>query len=357
MTTRPATGAAVLSCSLILLVANLGCVGETMLASRAVSDPFVDGGPPAQALACTLSGPHPVNNLTVYLIHGPDQPAAGDFLTLPDALGARVATVSETGSVGSLRINNHSHSDVLVHGGEIVKGGRQDRTLAFDLIVAADSNGVPVDAFCVEAGRWSGRAGESAAHFGQASSLIASHELRLAVMDRASQSAVWGAVADVQDRLRKSIRQDVASAQSPSSLQLTLENQALQSHVREYTNSFASLVDNHADAIGYACVINGRIKSAEVYATHALFRRMWPRLIAANAVESIALLRGPKGDAGKDAVHTFVAETEGGKPAARTLNDRTRIARYTSDASIMYETVDASTGSWVHRTYLSLRTN
>jgi hypothetical protein len=356
MCTRLGPSAGGLVLCVFLLMAASGCAIETSLAAQATADPFLDGGPPAAPLSCKLSGPYQTNNLTVYLIHGERQASGRELVTLEQAIDERWATVKETGDVNRLVVHNRCESDVFIHGGQIVKGGKQDRTIAFDHIVAARSSGTPVESFCVESGRWTGRAGESSAQFGKSSALLASHELKLAATDRASQSAVWNAVAAVQERLRKSIRRDVASAQSPTSLQLTLESRALEPYVREYTNSLGSLAESQPDSIGYGCIINGRLTCVEVYRSHGLFRRMWPKLLAANAVESVANLDAPRGGvAGQADVAAFIGELERGKPATRKLNDRTQIARYRADGGVLYETIDPAAG-WVHRSYL-VRTN
>ena len=42
--------------------------------------------------------------------------------------------------------------------------------------------------------------------------------------------------------------------------------------------------------IGYVFAINGHINSADVYASRALFLKLWPKLLEASAVEAIAEL-------------------------------------------------------------------
>src|SRR5262249_5531978 len=49
--------------------------------------------------------------------------------------------------------------EVYIQAGDIVKGGRQDRVLSYDLIVPPRSGKVPLAAFCVEAGRRQPRGG------------------------------------------------------------------------------------------------------------------------------------------------------------------------------------------------------
>ena len=42
--------------------------------------------------------------------------------------------------------------------------------------------------------------------------------------------------------------------------------------------------------IGYVFAINGHVNSADVYASRALFVKLWPKLLKASAVEAVAEL-------------------------------------------------------------------
>jgi len=70
---------------------------------------------------------------------------------LQEAMERKAVIVHETSEVNELSIENVSQSEeVLVQAGDIVKGGRQDRVLAVDLIMPAGSGKMPIAAFCVE---------------------------------------------------------------------------------------------------------------------------------------------------------------------------------------------------------------
>src|SRR6202011_1204503 len=58
-------------------------------------------------------------------------------------------------SVNQLVLINHSKRPVLLLAGELVSGGKQDRIIAKDRIVAPGADPLPLDVFCVEHGRWS----------------------------------------------------------------------------------------------------------------------------------------------------------------------------------------------------------
>src|SRR5207237_7586483 len=111
-----------------------------------------------------LTGPYTQDNLTIYLVHGPDT-VHGEYLTLEEGLAAKKVIVNETGNVNELTIENQSDMPVYVQSGDIVKGGRQDRTIGVDIVLAPHSKKIPIASFCVEHGRWTQRGSEPAALF------------------------------------------------------------------------------------------------------------------------------------------------------------------------------------------------
>ena len=46
--------------------------------------------------------------------------------------------------------------------------------------------------------------------------------------------------------------------------------------------------------IGYAFAINGKVNSADVYASHELFQKLWPKLLESSAVEAFSELQKDK---------------------------------------------------------------
>src|SRR5262249_38131028 len=199
-----------------------------------------------------ISGPYSHKNLTIFLLHGEDQKPGKMPLTLQEAMRDKKVIVHETDNVNSLSIENVSDEEVYVQSGDIVKGGKQDRVLAMDLIVPAKSGKIPIESFCVEQGRWSGRGQEATAMFAASNNTLISKDLKIAAKDKASQHEVWEKVAQSQAKLGAGVvaagtapataeaitpadparrgtpaprpSYVVASDVSASSLQLTLEN-------------------------------------------------------------------------------------------------------------------------------------
>jgi hypothetical protein len=321
--------------------------------------PTMEPGPVVAVSGYRLSGPYTHDNLSVFLVHGPATLDATSFLTLQEALERKKAVVHETGSVNQLAIENlGDEEEVYVQSGDIVKGGRQDRTLPYDAVVGPRSGRVPLDSFCVEQGRWTQRGDESPGYFSSSSSSLATSDLKKAAKapGQASQAEVWRNVARTQERLADKLGGSVRSGSSGSSLQLTLESPAVRSAVGPYLRALGTAPDDQDDAIGYVAVVNGRAVSADVYASPALFRKLWPKLLEGSAVE--AFLEAEAGrtfdPAGEDAVHTFLAEAEGGKVCAEAVTARTYVQVRGAGRAMLFESCDRSHGNLVlHRNFLA----
>src|ERR1041384_3780338 len=156
-----------------------------------------------------LSGPYTHENLTVFLIHGKDQ-TTKTFLTLQEALAQKKVKVYETKDVNELAIQNLSNQDIYVQSGDIVRGGEQARMISIDFIVPPKSGRMPIAAFCVESGRWSQRGNEESGRASSSENSVALKELKLAAKRDNSQEAVWKNVSLAQDKLKRSIRAEVA---------------------------------------------------------------------------------------------------------------------------------------------------
>jgi hypothetical protein len=114
-----------------------------------------------------ISPPTTVRNLTAWFISVPPGEEIPNYTVLEEAMKNQPELLHETGNVNELLIENPGDKDLFIQAGDIVKGGRQDRTLGADFIVPAKSGKVPIPVFCVEAARWHKRRSESDKHFSQ----------------------------------------------------------------------------------------------------------------------------------------------------------------------------------------------
>jgi hypothetical protein len=301
-----------------------------------------------------LSGPYTHKNLTVFLVHGKDL-TTKPFLTLQEALAQKKVRVYETKDVNELAIQNLSNDDIFVQSGDIVRGGEQDRMISIDFIVPPKSGRMPIAAFCVESGRWSKRGNEPAAVFASSANMVATKDLKLAAKREQSQQAVWQNVTLAQEKLSNNVGGTVNASVSSSSLELSVENSKVKESTAAYINALSGILRNNRDVIGYVFAINGQVNSADVYASRALFAKLWPKLLKASAVEALAELNPnvqPKPVA-DDTVRTFLAESEQASAETKEVTRRIRVVTREDDKNIFFETQDRQQkDGWVHRNYI-----
>ncbi len=303
-----------------------------------------------------VSGPFTYQNLAVYLIHGKDVIQHKKILTLQEALQQKKIIVHETGSVRQLEVENLSvEAEVFIQAGDIVKGGRQDRVLAYDLMVPPKSGRVSIASFCVEAGRWRRRGSEDSAKFSKSTGQLPGKALRLAISSSGQQQLVWKRVKEQQDKLSQRLKKMVASAQSPSSLQLTLENKDLQAKVNAYVKRLEKCTAGKKDVVGFAVTINGKVESADLYGSSTLFRKMWPKLLRSAAVYAFAeqTISRRFEMAETEQISSFLADGKG-DPSVTKVNDRIHVMTHTSSMKISIRTRDQlHNGAILHRNDLA----
>jgi len=338
--------------------------------------------PAAADQGMRISGPHVHENLAIYLVHGVS--AGGAIpLTLQEALAKGSVQVTETGRVNELQIENTGAEQVFIQAGDIVKGGKQDRVLTVSLLLPAKSGSVPIASFCVEQGRWSARGKEDLAKFSSAMDAMPSRSALLAMaappaeakarpegpnapttarLGRPAdetgdkQRQVWDSVATTQRKLSQGLGAAVASPQSTSSLQLSLENEKLKEARIAYIKALQPGGEKDADVVGYVVAINGKMSAANIYPSNALFRKMWEKQLAAVVTEAIGEKPGaapattppPPSPAVKD----FLAAAEKGKSYERPLAAGMRQEVRDADKSL-YNEARSADGNWIHRSYLA----
>ena len=364
-----------------------------------------------------VSGPYTHKNLTIFLLHDAGQSQSRAPLTLQEAMKRKLVVVRETGDVNRLTIQNRSNQDVFVQAGDIVKGGQQDRVLALDLIVPPKSGRIPIDAFCVEQGRWSRRGDEAVTAFsasdnaagvegfedrgqgqevagrrvgerqqdsGEAGDEYDRHSICAAGacksqarrgigkrwrpwhIRRASGAAI---MPTSSANGRKTCDSDApvagltlaeqsgpASRASPSSLQLTLENKLVKDTANDYVKNLSSIINGKRDVVGFVFAINGQINSADVYSSNALFAKLWPKMLEASAIEAIAELKAEEKSRPVDvsAIKAFLRESHTGKAETKKVTARTSVVKSETGKNLFFETRDSSrNGKWVHRNYIT----
>jgi hypothetical protein len=160
-------------------------------------------------------------------------------------------------------------------------------------------------------------------------------------------------VRETQQQLSRSVGAPVAAAASPSSLQLSLENAKLMETQAAYFDALRSAPESADDIVGYVFAINGKITGGDVYASTALFRKMWRKLLIANITEAISEKNGAGASPpSPDDVQAFLTATNSGPPSERVVNTSVRLVTGGGD-SYVSTGIKRADGSWVHRNYLA----
>ncbi|MBI3822264.1 MAG: hypothetical protein HY289_06245 [Planctomycetes bacterium] len=241
-----------------------------------------------------LSGPFTHENLTIFLVHGEDKLKDRKFVLLAEAMEKKLIVIEETKEVNSLKMENVSTSDeVLLLSGDILKGGQQDRVVQYDQFVPAKSGKMPLTVFCVEhtADRWKEASTDKNRLFIASPGCISSNEIRLSNRKNGNQHEVWTNVEKSQKALSMNAGTDVQAKESKSSLALSQDAKEVKAATEKYVAKLMPLADGKSDVVGFAFAINGKVYTADIYGSPAVFKKVWPRLINASAVEAFAEMK------------------------------------------------------------------
>lgn len=296
-------------------------------------------------------------NLQIFLIKGRTTADNLVYTPLQKAMKKKWVEIIETSDVNELAITNNSDKTIFIHAGDIVKGGKQDRTLAYDIVIAPNVKHEKLSSFCVESDRWHQRGQENVAEFTSNENMLTSRNLKIASKEANSQTHVWSEVAEQQTKLSAnvsthySMNVNVKDNASASSLELTLENKDLKKLKKLYKETFKDL--DMTAVIGFACVINGELYSIDIYNNQQLFLDLWDKLLGASIIEAISDLDTETDIPAYLSLQklnqslTIAAEA---KQASKTLNPRTEWLSIEDSTKILFTSLDKGNESkWLHQ--------
>lgn len=331
-----------------------------------------------------LGTPRSFRNLTLIPVYDLSAKSAKPYLTLDEGLKRNLVTVTESpqgGEVNRLFVSNAGKDSLYLMSGEIVLGGQQDRCVGSDTIVPPGETKFPITVFCVEHGRWNGRA-----EFEGSAVTVASAEIRASAQDGAfsaarpvarvaaspaiaqpqaangrAPSAVanpvqsasgesenrHATVAEAQQQVwDKVARKNARFKASPSTGTYrevaNLSGAEAQKAVSPYLQAFAGGLDNSPQLVGAVAGVNGKIVTADIFGDPALFRKLWPKLLrsyAQDAAESASPQETkPRSVSADDAKRFILAAARGGSRAENRAGG-TANARFESKDTLLYRIV------------------
>lgn len=222
---------------------------------------------------------YPIRANSVFVTHHKN---VGNYITLKEAIEKKKIAITEAGAgrsdgtVNTLFIENVSRDTIMVLGGEVVQGGKQDRMIAQDFLLYPRSGKKDVSVFCVEHGRWQPK--ESGKSFDRYYA-ISSNEVRKAGAVKKDQQEVWDKVSEVTSK---------NDAKSPTNTLVALaESPSYKNDLKKYVDHFKGLLVQEQNVIGMVAVSGDKVLGCDLFATHDLFKSHYLNLMNSYATEAL----------------------------------------------------------------------
>jgi hypothetical protein len=269
-----------------------------------------------------------------------------------NAMQEQVAVRGDGAEVNKVLVTNNSGRTLVLIAGEFILGGKQDRIVGHDCIVSSTNTPVPIDVFCVEHGRWQSRSGasgrganggmgSSGASAGYAPSFVPAEEVMAAPKVRAnaqatkSQSEVWSEVAEKVSKNRVST--------STGTLNSVYSNKRVSAKVNAYQSAIKAKFTGK-NIVGAVVAINGRVVSADVFASPQLFQAYQAKLLKSYALEAISADKTNNQEARASDAEAFLSRSDGSESAVEK-DGVYRLAEKQSGSDASFELEHTSKGA------------
>src|SRR5712672_1370534 len=306
--------------TVLIVIATLGGLGFVCAAPHTTKSSHPEGD-------WRVLDPVVYENIAIFPVVSGSSQDTSSFLTLEEGLASGEVIVSERGAAGMVRdrgvvrppqydasasvnqlvLINRSKRPLLLLAGELVSGGKQDRIIGKDRIVAVGAEPLPLDVFCVEHGRWTG----SSSQF-TASKTIVHPSVREQAVEQ-KQDEVWAAIAG-GTTASVTVSAEAAAAPLPVAPRISSDALAQTITVEAPTQSYRKIyegrrvggsVDSFVDqvqrrfaratsglkgerVVGVIVAYGGDVAWSDIFASGDLFRQYWSKLLRSYAVEALA---------------------------------------------------------------------
>src|SRR5688572_7296768 len=239
-------------------------------------------------------------NLRMYPVRAKDSfkkefSGVGKYMTLKEAIGKNKIKITESGSSGTVNnlvIENISKDTIIIITGDVIKGGKQDRIVSNDIVLAPSTGKKNLPVYCVESGRWS--SGDQVRSSARSNATVSSNNaaaefktyhskgsvsLRKVVEKEKDQSKVWSKVDELNsaNKTETSTKTYTAMTQSPD----------FTKKLAQYISFFKNKFDKDSSVVGVVVVTGDKVIGCDMFATHDLFLKQYESLIHSYATEAI----------------------------------------------------------------------
>ncbi len=311
------------------------------------------------ASAVRVEGPLVNQNLAIYVVRGKATDSR-KYITLNEAMREKTVVLREQGTgsgqdrsqVNELEIQNKSDQWLYIQAGDVIQGGKQDRTIGTDVAIPPHSKPQPISAFCVEHGRWTPKSGSMA--FESNTALLGSSKMKKSIQGDKNQSAVWAEVAAQEVKARESLNANPnisaqASLSTTGTYNAIVQNSEIRGERADYVNALLPQLEKRSDAVGIVVAINGELTAADVYASSALFQNLVRKLVESYALEALLARKQAGASAApappKQAAVSFLTEVSQAAGKDEKVGDSLHRTTRESEGAVSYEYTDVDAGS------------
>jgi hypothetical protein len=183
-------------------------------------------------------------------------------ITLKKALAQRKVRIRERGNfmakdINTVIVENNSDEHLLLFGGELLTGGRQDRIIAKDTILPPKSGKTEVKVYCIEEGRWGKEKRFRHAGYGDAA-------LKKLLDSAGSQKKIW-------TEIRRRFRKRRLYSKTISYLSLMGEKIMVDTGNVYFKNLLPKFRNSDSSMIGFVAVTGNQVLGADIFISPELF--------------------------------------------------------------------------------------
>jgi len=206
-----------------------------------------------------------------------------DVLVLDEAFDHKLVTIKESPeqTVNALTLTNAAQKPLFLLAGEVILGGKQDRIIGQNTIIAANTTqSVPV--FCVEHGRWTEQESGTVFHSAHA---LAHGRLRGKAAFASNQQEVWNEVA------AKNAERQISNTTGTYRQVATQQASGTLGPQQQIDSELARLdPEDRAKMIGYVAAVNGVVQTVDMFDSPTLFLKLERKLVQSYVTDAVDIV-------------------------------------------------------------------